>query len=91
MTLKTHLELGRKGVFLWNRLMCSGKYKCQKYHTNHLYGGARGHFPGMYFTPSSSQFSVPERGTERGNSFRQYEDAKLVDTRGPDAGHIYKL
>jgi hypothetical protein len=56
-----------------------------------LYGGARGHFPRMYFTPSGSQFSVPERGTERGGSFRQYEDAKIADTRGPDAGHIYTL
>jgi hypothetical protein len=56
----------------------------------HLYGGARGHFPRMYFTPSGSQFSVPERSTERGGSFRQYDDAKLADS-GRDAGHIYTL
>ncbi|KIK43148.1 hypothetical protein CY34DRAFT_728356 [Suillus luteus UH-Slu-Lm8-n1] len=57
---------------------------------NHLYGGARGHFPRMYFTPSGSQFSIPERGTERGGSFRQFDYAKLADS-GPDAGHIYTL
>ncbi|KAG2747884.1 hypothetical protein P692DRAFT_20806046 [Suillus brevipes Sb2] len=56
-----------------------------------LYGGARGHFPRMYFTPSGSHFSVPEQGTERGGSFKQYEAAKIADTRGPDAGHIYTL
>jgi hypothetical protein len=56
-----------------------------------LYGGARGHFPRMYYTPSGSQFSVPEQDKERGGSFKQYEDAKLADTRGPDAGHIYTL
>ncbi|KAG1759458.1 hypothetical protein EDD22DRAFT_955859 [Suillus occidentalis] len=50
---------------------------------NHLYGGARGHFPRMYYTPSGSQFSIPERGTERGGSYRQYDYAKLADS-GPD-------
>ncbi|KAG1905130.1 uncharacterized protein F5891DRAFT_1011047 [Suillus fuscotomentosus] len=58
---------------------------------SHLYGGAaRGHFPRMYFTPSGSQFSIPERGLDRGGSFRQYDYAKLADS-GPDAGHIYTL
>ncbi|KAG2747887.1 hypothetical protein P692DRAFT_20736088 [Suillus brevipes Sb2] len=57
---------------------------------SHLYGGARGHFPRMYFTPSGSQFSIPERGTERGGSYRQFDYAKLADS-GPDAGHIYTL
>jgi hypothetical protein len=56
----------------------------------HLYGGARGHFPRMYFTPSGSQFSIPERGMERGGSLRQYDYAKLADS-GPDAGHIFTL
>ncbi|KAG2071092.1 hypothetical protein BDR04DRAFT_521378 [Suillus decipiens] len=55
-----------------------------------LYGAARGHFPRMSFTPSGSQFSVPERSTERGGSFKQYDDAKLADS-GKDAGHIYTL
>ncbi|KAG2125480.1 hypothetical protein DEU56DRAFT_824716 [Suillus clintonianus] len=56
----------------------------------HLYGGARGHFPRMYFTPSGSQFSIPERNTERGGSFRQYDYAKLAES-GPDAGHVFTL
>ncbi|KAG2070147.1 hypothetical protein BDR04DRAFT_654397 [Suillus decipiens] len=56
----------------------------------HLYGDATGHFPRMSFTPSGSQFSVPERSTERGGSFEQYDQAKLADS-GQDAGHIYTL
>ncbi|KAG0700176.1 hypothetical protein DFH29DRAFT_853916 [Suillus ampliporus] len=56
----------------------------------HLYGGARGHFPRMYYTPSGSQFSIPERSTVRGGSARQYEYAKLAES-GPDAGHVFTL
>ncbi|KAG2071159.1 hypothetical protein BDR04DRAFT_1098859 [Suillus decipiens] len=56
----------------------------------HLYGGARGHFPRMYFTPSGSQFSIPERSVTRGGSPKQYDYAKLAES-GPDAGHIYTL
>ncbi|KAG1855323.1 hypothetical protein DFJ58DRAFT_702871 [Suillus subalutaceus] len=56
----------------------------------HLYGAASGHFPRMYFTPSGSQFSVPEQGTQRGGSPTQYGNAKQADS-GPDAGHIYTL
>ncbi|KAG2151231.1 uncharacterized protein EDB93DRAFT_1083385 [Suillus bovinus] len=56
----------------------------------HLYGGAKAHFPRMYFTPSGSKFSRPEKGSERGGSAVQYDDAKQADS-GPDAGHIYTL
>ncbi|KAG2029426.1 hypothetical protein BDR03DRAFT_975842, partial [Suillus americanus] len=57
-----------------------------------LYGATtKKHFPRMYFTPSGSQFSEPEQGTERGGSPTQYDDAKLADSSGPDAGHIYTL
>jgi len=56
----------------------------------HLYGGARGHFPRMYYTPSGSQFSIPEEGKSRGGSLRQYENAKFVES-GPGAGQIYTL
>ncbi|OJA19646.1 hypothetical protein AZE42_06652 [Rhizopogon vesiculosus] len=56
----------------------------------HLYGGARGHFPRMFFTPSGSQFSIAEQGTERGGSLKQYENAKFVES-GPGAGQMYTL
>ncbi|KAJ8582044.1 hypothetical protein M405DRAFT_854668 [Rhizopogon salebrosus TDB-379] len=56
----------------------------------HLYGGARGHFPRMYFTPSGSLFSIPEQGSERGGSLKQYENAKFVES-GPGTGHMYTL
>ena len=56
----------------------------------HLYGGARGHFPRMYFTASGSEFSIPEQGSERGGSLKQYENAKFVES-GPGAGQMYTL
>ncbi|KAG2129332.1 hypothetical protein BD769DRAFT_1652390 [Suillus cothurnatus] len=57
----------------------------------HLYGAVTsGHFPRIYFTPSGSEFSIPEQDTERGGSPTQYDYAKLADS-GPDAGHIYTL
>jgi hypothetical protein len=58
----------------------------------HLYGATtKAHFPRMRLTPSGSEFSTPERGTKRGGAVKQYEDAKLADSSGPDAGHIYTL
>jgi hypothetical protein len=58
----------------------------------HLYGATtKAHFPRMRLTPSGSEFSTPERSTKRGGAVKQYEDAKLADSSGPDAGHIYTL
>ncbi|KAG0695976.1 hypothetical protein DFH29DRAFT_879675 [Suillus ampliporus] len=56
----------------------------------HLYGGARGHFPRMNYTPSGSEYSRPERGTVREGSNKQEEDAKRAES-GPDAGHVFTL
>ncbi|KAG0700178.1 hypothetical protein DFH29DRAFT_983184 [Suillus ampliporus] len=56
----------------------------------HLYGGARGHFPRMNYTPSGSEYSRPERGKVREGSNKQEDDAKRAES-GPDAGHVFTL
>ncbi|KAG2743769.1 hypothetical protein P692DRAFT_20168388 [Suillus brevipes Sb2] len=64
---------------------------------SHLYGGTIGRFarmvpfPRMYFTPSGSPFSKPERLVIRRGSDKQYEYAKEQGQSGPDAGHMYTL
>jgi len=44
----------------------------------------------MFFTPSGSQLSIAEQGTERGGSLKQYENAKFVES-GPGVGQMYTL
>ncbi|KAG0699303.1 hypothetical protein DFH29DRAFT_854975 [Suillus ampliporus] len=51
----------------------------------HLYGGARGHFPRMNYTPSGSEYSRPERGMVREGSNKQEEDAKRAER------HVFTL
>ncbi|KAG2130259.1 hypothetical protein DEU56DRAFT_890245 [Suillus clintonianus] len=57
---------------------------------SHLYGGATKHFPRMLFTPSGSQFSIPERQELRGGSPAQYDEA-IIEEGGLYPGHMYTL
>ena len=49
----------------------------------HLYnGGNMGHYSRLDYTPSGSEFAVPERGEVRGGSGEQYDNAKTAEARG---------
>ncbi|KAH0835411.1 hypothetical protein J3R83DRAFT_9031 [Lanmaoa asiatica] len=54
----------------------------------HLYGGSMGRYPRLEFTPSGSEFAVPDRGPYRGGSKEQYDKAKKAEAEG---GQIYTL
>ncbi|KAG1743660.1 uncharacterized protein EDB91DRAFT_220585 [Suillus paluster] len=57
----------------------------------HLYGGTvAGHLPRMSYTPSGSQFSIPEQNTVRGGRDIQYGSA-ILGNSGPHAGHVFTL
>ncbi|KAG2130242.1 hypothetical protein DEU56DRAFT_973459, partial [Suillus clintonianus] len=55
-----------------------------------LYGGTIKRFPRMFFTPSGSRFSVPERYELRGGSPAQYDEA-IIEESGLYPGHMYTL
>ncbi|KAH0835472.1 hypothetical protein J3R83DRAFT_9134 [Lanmaoa asiatica] len=47
-----------------------------------------GRYPRLEFTPSGSEFAVPDRGPYRGGSKEQYDKAKKAEAGG---GQIYTL
>ena len=57
----------------------------------HLYGGGViGRYRRLDYTPSGSEFAVPEQGLFRSGSRAQYDRA-LEAARGPQAGRMYTL